>query len=92
MAITWVRQTRAGGDAWEPVEVPLGEAREEYRVDVLGGDAVLRTMTTGAAAATYAASAQIADFGVLPGEVTIRVRQVSATDGPGQPVQRRFTF
>ncbi len=92
MAIAWIRQTRTGGDAWEPVEVALGEASEAYRVDVLDGHTVVRSVTTSAPLLAYTAAEQIADFGSLPGEIGVRVRQVSATDGPGIPVERAFAF
>jgi hypothetical protein len=92
VAIAWARQTRIGGDAWEPVEVPLGEASEAYRVEILDGDLVARTVTTLAPSLIYAAAEQAADFGALPEAIGIRVRQVSATEGPGSPAERVFGF
>jgi hypothetical protein len=92
VAIAWARQTRIGGDAWEPVEVPLGEASEAYRVEILDGGLVVRTVTTLAPTLIYTAAEQTADFGALPDAVGVRVRQVSATDGPGSPVERVFGF
>ena len=44
--IACIRRTRRDGDAWEPVEVPLGEDGERYEVDILAGAAVLRTLAT----------------------------------------------
>ena len=92
VAIAWIRQTRTGGDAWEPVEVALSEASGAYRVDVLDGLTVVRSVTTSAPLLAYTAAEQSADFGSLPGEIGVRVRQVSATDGPGIPVERAFAF
>lgn len=88
VAIAWVRQTRIGGDAWEPVEVPLGEAGEAYQVDILDAEAVLRSVTTPQPSLVYTAAEQTADFGALPDAIGVRVRQVSATEGPGSPVEQ----
>ncbi len=88
--VAWVRQTRAGGDAWEPVEVALGEANEAYRVEILDGGDVVRTITADAATVTYTASQQVVDFGTLPDVIGVRVRQISATDGAGLPGERVF--
>jgi hypothetical protein len=90
--IGWARQTRMGGDAWEPVEVPLGEASEAYRVEILDGDVVLRSVATVVPALIYVAAEQVEDFGAPPSTIGVRVRQVSATDGPGSPVERAFNF
>jgi hypothetical protein len=92
VTIAWVRQTRIAGDAWEPVEVPLGEAGEAYRVEILDGVTVVRTVATTAPTFVYVAAEQAADFGVMPGTIGVRVRQVSATEGPGIPAEHVFGF
>jgi hypothetical protein len=46
VTISWIRRTRLGGDAWEQVEVPLGEGSEAYEIDVMDGAAVKRTLTS----------------------------------------------
>jgi hypothetical protein len=83
VTITWARQTRIGGDAWEPVEVPLGESSEAYSVDILDGVAVLRRLTAIAPSVVYPAAEQVADFGFLPTEISVSIHQVSPTEGPG---------
>jgi hypothetical protein len=83
VTFAWVRQTRIGGDAWEPVEVPLGETSEAYRVAIRDGAATLRTLAAAAPSVIYAAADQLADFGELPAEISIVVSQVSPTEGIG---------
>jgi hypothetical protein len=83
VAIAWIRRTRVGGDPWEPAEVPLGEASEAYRVEILDGAEVIRTIETTAPLATYAAADQTGDFGGLPDAIAVRIAQVSASEGPG---------
>jgi hypothetical protein len=36
--LSWVRRTRIGGDAWEQIDVPLGEERELYDAEVVVSD------------------------------------------------------
>jgi hypothetical protein len=83
--IRWIRRTRIGGDSWESADVPLGEDSERYEIDVLDGDAVLRTVTASTSSAIYSAADQFADFGSLPATVTIRISQLSASYGRGSP-------
>ncbi len=79
----WVRQTRIGGDGWEPVEVPLGETGEGYEVSIFDGETLKRTIAVAAPSATYASADQTADFGDLPDDLSVTVAQVSPTEGPG---------
>jgi hypothetical protein len=83
VTIAFIRQTRVGGDAWEPAEVPLGEAAEAYLIDILDGATVKRTLSAASPAAVYAAADQVADFGALPATLHVRISQVSPTEGPG---------
>ncbi|MEO1265379.1 MAG: phage tail protein, partial [Pseudomonadota bacterium] len=85
LALSWTRRTRAGGDSWEQREVPLAEDGELYEVDILNGETVVRTLTSGAPAATYAAADAAADFGAMPEAVTCRIYQVGASYGRGTP-------
>jgi hypothetical protein len=90
IGIEWIRQTRIGGDAWDPVEVPLGETSENYRVAIGDGTSVFRTLSVGAAAATYAAADQASDFGGLPSTIHLSISQVSPTEGPGLATAGEF--
>jgi hypothetical protein len=84
LMISWVRRTRIGGDSWETIEVPLGEDREAYEIDVMNGGAVVRTLTAASPAATYTAAQQAADFGAPEPNYTLRIYQVSPGFGRGQ--------
>jgi len=44
--LSWVRRTRIGGDNWAAVEIPLGEAREFYQIQVIKDDEVLTSFET----------------------------------------------
>jgi hypothetical protein len=86
-SISWIRQTRIGGDPWEPAEVPIGETVEAYTVAILDGASVVRTLAAEGVAATYSAADQIADFGSVQSEFQVRITQVSPTEGPGVPME-----
>ena len=83
LTIRWIRRTRIAGDAWEQVEVPLGEEREAYAVDIMDGTTVKRTIETIVPTATYTSAQQVADFGAPQPSVTLRVHQVSSSYGRG---------
>lgn len=83
VALTWIRQTRTGGDSWDGVEVPLGEETEAYRVDLVEGATLRASFDTSVAALTLVASELASVLSAPDAEFTVRVRQLSATAGPG---------
>ncbi len=81
--VTWIRRTRLAGDGWD-AEVPLGEEREVYRVEILDGDTVVRTVETATPSFVYAAAQRAADLPSGPvGALSVRVAQGSALFGWG---------
>jgi hypothetical protein len=85
--LTWIRRTRLGGDTWDTVEVPLGEAEERYEIDILDSAAVKRTLTATTPATTYTAAQQTADFGAPQASIALRLYQLSPTRGRGTPCE-----
>ena len=81
--VRWIRRTRREGDAWEPVEVPLGEDGERYAVDILRDGIVLRTLASIEPSILYPAAQELADFGAPQAVLALRVAQVSAVVGRG---------
>jgi hypothetical protein len=81
--ISWIRRTRRGGDSWEALEVPLNEAVEAYRVQILDGETVVRNFEADAPHALYANADEIADFGSAQTSLSVRVAQRSALVGAG---------
>ncbi|WP_121061877.1 baseplate multidomain protein megatron [Chachezhania antarctica] len=80
----WIRRTRIDGDGWDGGDVPLGEEREAYRVQVRDGGTVLREVEVTSPAWTYAAADRAADS---PGAgAVIAVSQISARFGAGAEV------
>ncbi len=78
LEITWVRRTRRGGGRWGAGDVPLGESAESYRLDILDGETVVRSVETPEPSYTYLLADQTADFeGVPPDPLSFRVGQYS---------------
>ena len=93
IAITWLRRTRAlAGDSWNAPEVPLGETSELYDLDIRNGSgSVLRSVTgLPAAAWTYSAAMQTADFGAPVASLRLRVFQ-NGQLGRGAPAETTLT-
>jgi hypothetical protein len=84
LTIRWVRRTRVGGDTWEGPEVPLGEEREAYEIDILDGTTVKRTLSVTSPTVLYSAADQTTDFGAPQPSLTVRIAQLSASRGRGQ--------
>jgi hypothetical protein len=82
VAISWVRCARSG-DHWGPGEPPLGAPSECYRLDVLDGDAVVRSGLVASPAHFYTAGDQAADFGTPPASLRLRVAQIGADGAQG---------
>jgi hypothetical protein len=74
-------------------KIPLGEEREEYQIEIAaaGGPAV-RTALSPQQNWQYASADIAADFGGLPAEIDVTVRQFSAAAGFGLSATRRFTL
>ncbi|MDQ0509753.1 NlpC/P60 family putative phage cell wall peptidase [Angulomicrobium amanitiforme] len=90
VALSWIRRTRIGGDSWDLNEVPLGEETEAYRIDLLNGGAVVRSVITTVPALLYATVDEIADFGAPQPFLDVRIVQLSASVGPGWPLDARL--
>jgi hypothetical protein len=96
LTIRWTRRSRAlEADAWEQVEVPLGEEVEGYELEVSDGAAVKRVLTSSATSVLYTAAQQTADWGspLGPGDtIVIRIFQLSARLGRGAPAAVTLQF
>ncbi|MFC5067807.1 baseplate multidomain protein megatron [Flaviflagellibacter deserti] len=85
--MSWIRRTRSGGDSWEVAEVPLAEESEAYRVEVLDGGEVVRTINVLSPSALYTNADETADFGGPQESLSIRVMQISALAGAGRAAE-----
>ncbi len=86
--LSWIRQTRTGGDSWDIVDVPLGEESEAYRLIILDGTVVKRSIDVTLPTWLYSTADMLADFGVMPTTFTARIAQVSTATGAGTALER----
>jgi hypothetical protein len=85
IAIDFTRRSRIDSDAWEPVDVPLGEEREAYDI-VIATPGGSRVLPAASPSALYAAGDEIADFGAPQTALGLQIYQTSATVGRGFPL------
>lgn len=83
VTIRFLRRGRRDADSWELVDIPLGEEREAYRVEIYAGATLRRTLDATSAALLYAAADESADFGAPQTSLSLRIAQVGAATGPG---------
>ena len=88
--LTWIRRTRINGDAWEPLDVPVGEDTERYALTISAGGVMIRQVETTLTAFTYTAADQLADTGAPVTALTVTIAQISRAYGPGTPAEAAF--
>ncbi len=81
ITLSWVRRTRIDGDSWESIEVPLGEDREVYRVQVFDGTTKVREVEVSNTYWVYTASMQTTDG--VGATFVLSVSQLSDRFGSG---------
>ena len=87
VTLSWIRRTRADGDGWGAVDVPLGEESEAYEVDIPDGATLKRTITSNTPSIIYTAAQQTADWGGASGAFTCHVYQMSSVFGRGAALE-----
>ena len=88
LIVTWLRRTRWDGDSWEIAEVPLGEEREAYEIDIMDGAVVRRSLAASMPSFTYTLAQQTADFGAGVSSISLRIAQMSQAFGRGAYLER----
>jgi hypothetical protein len=86
VVIDFVRRGRLDSDAWEALDIPLGEASESYEADISLPMSGKRTLAAATTSLLYPAAEELADFGAPQSELTLAIYQLSATVGRGFPL------
>jgi hypothetical protein len=76
VALSWIRRGRTDSDSWSEGDIPLDEELERYRVEILDGAIVRRSVEVMVPQLTYAAGDEIADFGATQASLKLRIRQL----------------
>ncbi len=81
--ISFIRRGRVESDAWEPVNIPLGEESEAYQIDIRSGNNVVRTLSGNATSLVYPQAQELTDFGAAQTQLDVEIYQISAAAGRG---------
>ena len=90
--LTWTRRGRREADGWDSADIPLDEPEERYRIEILAGEAVRRSVEVTATAFIYAAADELADFGAPQASLSLRVRQLGRAVPLGMAGEKTITF
>jgi hypothetical protein len=83
LTISWVRRDRRAGELPLFADKPMSETSERYEVDIMNGLIKVRTLVSAASFVMYLAADQVADFGVVQNNLSVRICQMSAVVGRG---------
>ncbi|MEF3367402.1 glycoside hydrolase/phage tail family protein [Methylocystis sp. 9N] len=86
IVVDFIRRGRLDSDAWETLDIPLGEAREAYEADVSLPGGATRTLAAETTSLLYPAADELADFSAPQSALTISLYQISAAVGRGFPL------
>ena len=87
-SLSWIRRSRVDGDGWEGADIPLGEVRERYRVQILRDGVVLHEVDVGVP--EYTVPEPVWNTARQGGAFVVAVAQLSDQYGPGPYVRRIF--
>jgi hypothetical protein len=88
--VSWIRCSRINADDWRAVEIPIGEASERYRVELMDGETVCRSVDTDVPDACFTDVEIIVALGEIPSELDVRVAQISEAVGAGPWCRRQL--
>lgn len=77
----WIRRGRVDADSWLGEEIPLGEEREAYQVEIWRSDVLVRSVQVQAASWIYSSADRLSDLG--SSDFQLRVAMVSYKIGAG---------
>ena len=83
--LSWVRRGREEADDWDATDIPLDEPEERYRLDILDGTDVRRSVEMTVPHHLYAEAEELADFGAPQTILAVRVRQIGRAVPLGVP-------
>ncbi|MET3662618.1 baseplate multidomain protein megatron [Aquamicrobium ahrensii] len=91
--LSWIRRGRLDADSWEAPDIPVGEEREEYRIEIADPTGqVVRTETVTEQGWLYAQALIATDFATLPETIGLTVRQAGGPTGWGLPGVSRLSI
>ncbi|WP_444357341.1 GTA baseplate fiber-binding domain-containing protein [Phyllobacterium lublinensis] len=90
MHVSWIRRGRIDADNWLAPDIPLGEDREAYRIEIRRDGGMVRSVDCDQTNWTYSVADRLADFGDVQAEIDFSVAMISAAVGPGRATRIAF--
>ncbi len=87
IAMRWTRRGRIDADNWDASEIPMDEPQERYRLDLMAGELVVRSVEVTEPSFLYSAENELSDFGGRQQRVDFTVRQMGRTVPLGIPAR-----
>ncbi|MBW9090646.1 glycoside hydrolase/phage tail family protein [Rhizobium wenxiniae] len=87
IAIGWTRCGRIDADGWEASDIPMDEPQERYRVDLMAGGGVVRSIEVTEPSWLYPVADELADFGGRQTVIDFAVRQLGRAVPLGIPAR-----
>jgi hypothetical protein len=84
IVIDFIRRARIDADAWEAIDIPLGEASEAYEAEILLPTGS-RTLSAATPSILYPTAQELSDFGAQQSILSLSLYQISAVVGRGFP-------
>jgi hypothetical protein len=91
MEIGWIRRGRIDADSWLSPEIPLGEDREAYHIEILLEGRIVRALEVADCNWTYSLSERSKDLGSPSVPFDFKIAMVSASVGLGQQARCKFS-
>jgi hypothetical protein len=88
--INWVRRGRIDADSWFAPDLPLGEERELYRLEIRDAEKLVRSLEVDKPNWTYDLAQRKSDLGELTSDIDFSVAMISAIVGPGRAARRKL--
>jgi hypothetical protein len=85
-----VRRGRIDADSWFAPDLPLGEERELYLVEIRKDEKLVRSLEVEKPNWTYGLAQRQSDHGGLTSEIDFSVAMISAIVGPGRAARRKL--
>ena len=90
--IDFTRRGRTDADAWEPLDIPLGEDSEAYEIAISRPSGPPRILRISAPSALYTSADIVSDFPTGPSVLDVSVCQLSSTIGRGFAAAERVNI
>jgi hypothetical protein len=81
--LTWQRRSRFNADSWLGADVPVDEDVLQYRLDIMSGSNIIRSLGISALEYLYSAAEELSDFTQTQFQISFSVTQIGGQIASG---------